>query len=224
MAILAHFLYLAGSVFFMDHESRDEWFARLSAFEESAEGSPLARKILVRVGLVGFVTAGMLAPGLLQAIDATASVTGKRHDRKQVTTSLTYLKRRGLIALSKRKDGTKVIHLTSMGEEKLRRYFLDTVTSISKQKIWDKKWRVVIFDVPNKANRKRVLFREKMKELGFRQVQKSVWIYPYKCEDEIFFLAKTLRIDRYVDILVVKKFYDDEKYRALFFKKKHNKK
>jgi len=49
---------------------------------------------------------------------------------------------------------------------------------LSPQKKWDKNWYLVIFDIPEKLHRKRDILREKLKKLGFGQLQQSVWISP----------------------------------------------
>jgi len=71
-----------------------------------------------------------------------------------------------------------------------------------KHKKWDKKWRVVIFDIPKEFNKKRDIFRGKLKELGFYMLQKSVFIFPYPCENELEDLCSMIGIEDYVDILV----------------------
>jgi len=52
-----------------------------------------------------------------------------------------------------------------------------------KPKTWDGKWRIVMFDVPEKRKKIRNLLRFHLKKIGFIQIQGSVWIYPYPCED-----------------------------------------
>jgi len=71
-----------------------------------------------------------------------------------------------------------------------------------KHKKWDKKWRVVIFDIPKEFDKKRDIFRGKLKELGFYMLQKSVFIFPYSCENELKDLCSMIGIEDYVDILV----------------------
>src|SRR3989344_6111044 len=56
---------------------------------------------------------------------------------------------------------------------------------IKKPKRWDKKWRLVIFDIAQLKKIYREAFRGKLKELGFRPLQKSVWIHPFDCQPEI---------------------------------------
>lgn len=202
----------------MNFRKTENIFEILSSFEEGGSNT-LAKKVLVRVGFAGIVMSGMVAPGLLQAIDSTLSSQSK-YSSRQVGKSYQYLKKSGLVTLKILSNGEKKIYLTQEGRKKLEKYYID-VFQLKKPMRWDKKWRVVIFDVPNNHNARRVVFREKIKSLGFKQVQKSVWVYPYRCEDEIFFLAKVLGMDKYVDIIVAQKFFNDMRYKKLFFPKKY---
>ena len=56
---------------------------------------------------------------------------------------------------------------------------------IKRPQRWDRKWRIVIFDIAELKKLYREAFRGKLKELGFRPLQKSVWIHPFNCRDEI---------------------------------------
>lgn len=46
---------------------------------------------------------------------------------------------------------------------------------------WDGKWRLVIWDIPEKRRFARDLLRFKLKQLGFKQWQKSVWATKVNC-------------------------------------------
>lgn len=73
-------------------------------------------------------------------------------------------------------NGEVNICLTSRGYNKVESDFpLLTLQN----KPWDKKWRLVIFDIPEKQRSLRENFRRKLKELGFGMVQKSVWVSPH---------------------------------------------
>lgn len=66
---------------------------------------------------------------------------------------------------------------------------------------WDKKWRVVIFDIPESLRSKRSIFRSKLKALNFCMIQKSVFAIPFRCEKEITGACDYLEIGDYVNIL-----------------------
>lgn len=74
------------------------------------------------------------------------------------------------------KKGEVYLRLTSSGQEKIKRDF--PIVSLQNQK-WDKKWRIVIFDIAEVSRRTRDLLRLKLKELGFGMLQESVWLTPY---------------------------------------------
>ncbi len=105
------------------------------------------------------------------------------------------LEQRGLI---KNKDKNKFI-FTKNGYEWLKKSHLRYFKNKGK---WDKKWRVVIFDVPQELHLKRVKFRNKLKSLGFVMLQKSVFTFPYPCHEEIGDICKSLNISDYVDIII----------------------
>lgn len=78
--------------------------------------------------------------------------------------------------------GEPKLRLSSGGRNHLVRDF--PLTQLQKRR-WDKRWRIVLFDIPETERRRRDSFREKLKELGFGMIQKSVWISPYPFEDDI---------------------------------------
>jgi len=81
---------------------------------------------------------------------------------------------------------------------------------------WDGLWRVVIFDIPVHYNKARTAFRAKLKELGFVQIQKSVWVCPYPCETEILFVADFFSVRRYIEIMEVRSFLHETRLRTHF--------
>jgi phenylacetic acid degradation operon negative regulatory protein len=67
---------------------------------------------------------------------------------------------------------------------------------------WDGKWRIVMFDIPQKYERQRHLFRAKLKTLGFQMIQKSVFVIPYPCEQELSRVCHSLKLLDHVDVIV----------------------
>src|ERR1035437_5363263 len=105
--------------------------------------------------------------------------------------------------------------LTPKGEARLRNIVIDDI-KIKNPKKWDGKWRLVIYDLPIRFKKARNAFRWKLKDLGFFQFQKSVWIYPYPCEEEILFVADFFGVRKHIEILEVNKILDDSKLKAHF--------
>ena len=67
---------------------------------------------------------------------------------------------------------------------------------------WDKKWRVVIFDIPELMRKQRDVFRAKLKSFGFYTFQKSVFVYPFDCQEELGFIGSYLGVGEYVDLII----------------------
>ena len=87
---------------------------------------------------------------------------------------------------------------------------------ITKQKVWDKKWRIVAFDIPEKKKNGRDALRQKLQELNFYQLQKSVFVCPYPCEKEVHFLSEFFDIGDFVNIIIADNIYDDVRLKNHF--------
>ena len=76
-----------------------------------------------------------------------------------------------------------------------------------------------MFDIPSKPKKydsAREDLRNKIKEIGFVQIQKSVWAYPYECEDELLFIAEAFKVQEYVEILTVERVLHEKVLRKKF--------
>jgi len=111
-----------------------------------------------------------------------------------------YLKQRGLIDIFV-EGKEKYYEITPKGKKALQKYSFKNLKIIHTGE-WDKKWRLVIFDVPEKLRGSRDVLRGKLRQLGFYQIQKSVYVYPFECTEEIVFLSEQLWIARYVVVMI----------------------
>ena len=107
----------------------------------------------------------------------------RKYKKKKVYNTFYSLKRKGYININK-KNRQIYISLTEKGERKANWLQINAL-KIKKPKKWDGKWRIVIFDISQLKRLQREAFRGKLKELNFFPLQKSVWICPFKCSDEI---------------------------------------
>jgi len=105
--------------------------------------------------------------------------------------------------------------LTPKGEARLKTIVIDEI-EIKSRKHWDGKWRLVMYDLPIRFKRARNAFRWKLKDLGFFQFQKSAWIFPYPCEEELSFVADFFGVQKYVEILEVNKISNEAKLKSHF--------
>mgnify|MGYP001558009959 CR=1 FL=1 len=100
-------------------------------------------------------------------------------------------------------DGETRLVLTEDGKKKTVKFAMDTL-QIKKSDTWDGLWRLVIFDVPEDKRLARGIFRKKLRELEFTQLQRSVFVSRYECKDEIDFLRHILEISPFVHYVVAK--------------------
>lgn len=163
------------------------------------------------VGTVGF--AGAAIPFIIRLVEKYPNF--KKYPAKKVRSAVQALQRRHFIKIIKESGDKCKVVLTNKGKKRIKEFYFDSLI-IPKQKKWDGKWRVVIFDVPNKFNRAREALREKIKELGFYQLQKSVWIHPYPCEDEILFVAEIFRAGSFIEIMEVDRLLHGGKLKQYF--------
>jgi DNA-binding transcriptional regulator PaaX len=98
------------------------------------------------------------------------------------------------------KNGSDFLEITDLGRKELLRYDIDEL-QIRKSKLWDGKWRVVIFDIPEMFRNGRIALTQKLKELGFYSLQKSVFVFPYECENEIDFMREFFDVKKFVILL-----------------------
>lgn len=115
-------------------------------------------------------------------------------DKNKFRSAFLYLKRRGLINIEYR-GRQMYFSLTKEGRRQAGRYKIDDL-KIKKEKNWDKKWRILIFDIQDKQKIKREALRGKLKELGLRKLQKSVWVYPYNFKKEMTILRDFFGIEK----------------------------
>ncbi|HBR79431.1 MAG TPA: hypothetical protein DEA46_03325 [Candidatus Moranbacteria bacterium] len=70
-------------------------------------------------------------------------------------------------------------------------------------KKWDRKWRMILFDIPENNRVGRDALRRTIKKLGFVELQKSVFVYPYPCRKEIGEVIEFFSLEKFVQQCVV---------------------
>ncbi|MDD5145833.1 MAG: hypothetical protein PHF44_03250 [Candidatus Pacebacteria bacterium] len=174
----------------------------------------LTKKVLLSLVIVGAFAIAATSPYFLMHI-ARAYFKEKKYNKRKVAKTLSALQKDGLV-IGREKNGIFKITLTEKGKEVIKKYQFDDL-KIEEQRVWDKKWRVAIFDIPEKTRKvAREALREKLKKLNFYLLQKSVLVYPYPCEKEIRFLAEAFEISPYVNVILAEKIFDDIKLKKYF--------
>ncbi len=124
------------------------------------------------------------------------------------------LRRKGLVKLRETSQGTEVC-ITDEGRMRILKYQLSNL-QIEPQKKWDKKWRLVFFDVEELNRVKRDRLRELFLKLGFKPLQRSVYLYPYPCNQEIAFLREVIGVPHAVKLVTAEEVENDDELRVVF--------
>ena len=107
----------------------------------------------------------------------------KKYKTRNISNAFKRLERQGCIEI-KKTNHQIYISLTEKGKRMANWLQIDAL-KIKRPIKWDGRWRIVIFDIAQMKKFYREAFRGKLKELGFYPLQKSVWIHPFNCKDEI---------------------------------------
>ncbi|MFZ5366216.1 MAG: hypothetical protein ACOZBZ_02885 [Patescibacteria group bacterium] len=183
----------------------------LKIFEE--EPRNLTEAILRILAAGAVLPAILIMPGVGRLFVEERS-PWKKFDEKKLKPRIKNLLKRKLLAIGE-EDGEVVIKLAEKGKTYLLKYDLERM-KIKKPGKWDGKWRVVVFDIPNSQKGEREVFREKLKQLEFYPLQKSVFLTPYPCFSEIEFLRQVLGVGEYVRILMVEKLEGENLFKRHF--------
>ena len=165
--------------------------------------------ILSAVKVAGFLSLTVFAPNSLQYLESFGITPGKRK-KEIIKNSRDRLIKSGLLEY---KDG--FLNLTDKGEAKLRSLEIHN-WKIKKPRRWDRKWRMLIFDIPEYRKSLRNRIRSTLLDIGFLRLQDSVWIYPYNCEDLVNLLKADFKIGKDLLYIIVDFIENDSKFKKLF--------
>lgn len=142
----------------------------------------ITKDILLWLAISGAVAIAATSPYFI--INVLKSFRkGSKYNRKALQNTFYRLRRQDYLRINV-KNHQIFIELTKEGKKHAGRFQINDL-KIRKPKRWDGKWRIVMFDIAHIHRIKREALRGFLKRLEFRQLQKSVWVSPYNCRDEI---------------------------------------
>ena len=113
-------------------------------------------------------------------------------------------------------SGGSRIELTEKGKRLAEGLALRDELRPERQRKWDQKWRIIMFDVWERRRKVRDELRQTLKEVGFVKIQDSAWAYPYPCEKLLIFLRTHLKLGRGILYVVADEIEHDEQFRLNF--------
>lgn len=189
----------------LEKQARKERLVRAVKQGASTAAMIAGQTLLTLLLASGTLAVAATAPNVLGAIGRI----GKRRvyfHKKNFQREIGYLKKEKYVRAKRIRDPDDQdieiteIALTELGTKRAVMRALGELKMIKPQK-WDRIWRVVIFDVPNRHKAARDGLRHRLKTLGFYRLQESIFVYPYPCDEELRFLASLYNIGDYIRII-----------------------
>jgi len=124
----------------------------------------------------------------------------KKKARESFSKFIYYLKKQGYIKIKDLENKQGVL-LTKKGMKKVLKTKIK-MKKVKKRK--DGKWIMLIFDIPEKERKSRSLLRETLNFLGYKMLQRSVWVCPYDVLGETEDFIQRNSIDSYIKLFLIK--------------------
>ncbi len=173
------------------------------------------RRTKINTVIIKTIAAAVLLP--VVAITAPALGIVGRYSKQRtysLKSSLSRLISAGYLTFEV-EGNKKYLRLTHKGEH-FAALLGEGKLAIKKPKRWDKKWRILIFDIPERRKNTRNKIRSTLISLGFIRLQDSVWVHPYECEDLVMLLKTDFRLGKNLLYIIADKIEHDEPLRKQF--------
>jgi DNA-binding transcriptional regulator PaaX len=113
-----------------------------------------------------------------------------------------------------RKRGEKLT-ITSAGTSALGE-LVDKTRELLGTRKWDRKWRVVAFDIPEHLTSLRDKVRRILKETGFVKLQQSIWVFPHECKELVTLIKEESRLAPHILYGVLESIEGEDRLRKVF--------
>lgn len=188
------------------------------------EEYPNTKEIIYLLGMGTLLLGSILMPGLGHAaifVHRTKRKIDWENSQREWKKFNKYLLKRNLKRLRKQKmvemieeDGQEIIKLTQKGHTKYLKFKLEELSLHGKR--WDGKWRIVIYDIAKFKKNQQSAFRNILKYIHFLPLQKSVYLTPYQCDEQILYLREYFGIAEEVMIIRADKIENEDFYKQYF--------
>lgn len=160
----------------------------------------LTKAVLLAIAAGAVTIAALMAPNALQMFRPFIRSTKRSNDeRERVRRALARLRARRLIEVEWKGDRA-MLKVSELGKRSFRQIEFENL-AIEKPDQWDRRWRVVAFDIPERNAKARHALRSKLEQMGFLGMQRSVFVYPHRCRDEVDFLTNFFHIKPFVQYI-----------------------
>lgn len=152
--------------------------------------------------LLGGLTIGLSgSPGRAFKLAKIIGKEWRNIERRSLYRAIKSLYKSRMVNCKENADGTTTLTLSKKGRDETLTYDLETM-QIQEPEKWDGKWRIAIFDIPEYLKKTRDIMRARLKQIGMTELQKSVFVHPYPCDQELEFLIEFYEIKPFVRFIV----------------------
>ena len=179
----------------------------------------------IRLGILGRQVLSLLLSGM--AIGLTQSYRKQKWILKSIPKELKKVKtiylnraikrlyKSRLIDIKEENSGDIKLVLSDEGKRKILIYNTENL-KLKRESTWDGYWRIIIFDIPQKFKFERYTLSKKLQEIGMHQLQKSIYIYPFECKDELDLIIEYFNLRPYVRYGLLKEIDNELHLRKIF--------
>ena len=179
--------------------------ARNKSIRNNYSKGELAKEILKGLAVGGLIVASFALPNLPQVFNFFG--INNARDRKRIKRTVQTLEKQKLIDFYEKGDD-QIMEITEKGEKRILKYKIDEI-KIARPKKWDGYWRVIIFDIPERYKRARSALTRKLKETEIYPLQKSVFVCPFECRNEIDFIGEFFNVRKFIYYFTTKDLDDN---------------
>ena len=177
--------------------------------------------VLKVVGVGLFLVGSIAMPNLPLALKPFLNNQRKKEYEVWKRFNIPYLKK-SLKRLEEQKfveiieeKGIQIVKITGAGQRKILKFAIDEL-AVEKPKIWNGKWILISYDIPDELKTQREIFQEYLKAWGFYPLHKSAYLHGYPCEKQVEFLRAYIGVKEFVRIFNVSKIENDKLFKDFF--------
>lgn len=169
----------------------------MRAWPKKGNYEPVERRVAgAIIGAATVATTLLVSPlagsvGFFLAVGAVSYLFRKSDFNREIKR----LQKKGYVALTKTEKGW-IVKVLKKGRVRYKEIQMSNLR-LPHAKEWDGKWRMFVFDIPEKMRSRRDSLREKLKRMGLYNIQRSVFVYPFDCRKELDFVSGYYDLERF---------------------------
>lgn len=150
-------------------------------------------------------------PGI--TVEKLLDKLSQKYSKQEIASTLRYMKYNQLV-FNRFERGLSV---SNKAKIRLSNALIEQLF-VTKPKNWDKKWRIIMYDIPENMKSKRDAFSKHLVRVKLLKLKDGVYIHPFPCQSEIEKLANYFQIQKHVTYIESSKLITNRKLEKEFEK------